>query len=136
MHVARRWEGDLFILLIHSDAVQNKKPGYFAGKETKVVDLRIACPSIFLRPHAQHGLLMFSRSRSLRGHDFYKRTVGIVKVSVVDALEWIGDGNLLTHANMYPSPVFDSGYHFMLDSLAVNNEERDIFGTIKVYTLS
>jgi hypothetical protein len=136
VHVARRKEGFLYLLLIHSDAAQNSKPGYYLGKETKVIDLRTACPSIFLRPHAQHGLLMFSRGANLTDHNFYKRTVGIVKIAVPDALEWIGDGNLLTHANMYPSPVFDTGYHYLLDSVAIDSCDRDVFGTIKVYTLS
>jgi hypothetical protein len=136
VHVARRWEGDLYILLIHSDATESIQPGYFIGEETELVDLRIGCPSIFLRPHAQHGLLACSRSGSLENHNFYRRTVGIVRVAVSDALEWIGSGNLLTHANMYPSPVYDFGYRFMLDALEIKNEDRSIFGTIKVYTLS
>jgi hypothetical protein len=136
VHVAKRKAGYLYLLLIHSDAVQNSKPGYYVGKETKVVDLRTACTSIFLRPHAQHGLLVFSRGSNLADHDYYKRTVGIVKIAVPDALAWIGEGNLLTHANMYPSPVFDTGYHFLLDSVAITSFDRDTFGTIKVYTLS
>lgn len=136
VHVARRQTGYLYVLLVHSDADQKSKPGYYLGKETKVIDLRTACPSIFLRPHAQHGLLIFSRGADLADHDFYGRTVGIVKVAVSNALAWIGDGNLLTHANMYPSPVFDTGYHYLLDSVAIDTCDRDIFGTIKVYTLS
>jgi hypothetical protein len=136
VHVAKREVGYLYLLLVHSDATQNSQPGYNLGKETKVVDLRTACPSIFLRPHAQHGLLMFCRGANLTDHDFYKRTVGIIKIAVPDALAWIGEGNLLTHANMYPSPVFDTGYHYLLDSVAINSCDCDTFGTIRVYTLS
>ena len=133
VQVIKRKDGYMYLLLIHSDATQSKIPGYFLGKETKLVDLRIGCPPAFLRPHAQHGLLAFARSPNIVDHNFYKRTVGIIKIAVPNALEWMGGGNLLTHANMYPSPVYDSGYRFLLDVLGVKNEDRKAFGTIKVY---
>lgn len=136
VHVTKRKDGYMYLLLIHSDANQSKIPGYFLGKETKLVDLRIGCPPAFLRPHSQHGLLAFSRSAKFEEHDFYKRTVGIVKIAVQDAWEWLGGGNLLTHANMYPSPIYDYGYRFLLDVLAVKNEDRKTLGTIKVYAVS
>jgi hypothetical protein len=136
VHVIKRKDGYMYLLLVHSDATQSKAPGYFVGKETKLVDLRIGCPPAFLRPHAQHGLLAFIRSTNVADHNFYKRTVGIVKIAVPDAWEWMGGGNLLTHANMYPSPVYDFGYRFLLDVLEVKNEDRKTFGTINVYAAS
>jgi len=136
VHVSKRKDGYMYILLIHSDTTPTKTPGYYLGKDTKLVDLRIGCPSIFLRPHAQHGLLALARSQELVDHNFYKHTVGIVKIAVQNALEWMGEGNLLTHANMYPSPIYDYGYRFLLDVLAVKNEDRKTLGTIKVYAVS
>lgn len=136
VHVSKRVDGDMYILLIHSDAIATPTAGYYLGKDTKLVDLRIGCPPMFLRPHAQHGLLALARGDNLKNHDFYKRTAGIVKISVQNALDWLGNGNLLTHANMYPSPVYDYGYRFLLDVLKVEDQDRKALGTIKIYAAS
>lgn len=48
-----------YVLLVAADISSRSrhKPGYFFGDNTELVDLRMAAPSVFLRPHAQHGLL-------------------------------------------------------------------------------
>ena len=57
-----------YILLIKVDEDRNlsARKGMMVGNITETVDLRIAVPSIFLRPHAQHGLLF--RMRGNGGH--------------------------------------------------------------------
>jgi len=52
-----------YIMLIGADISKRnrQKPGYYTGDNTELVDLRMAAPSIFLRPHAQHGLLFRTR---------------------------------------------------------------------------
>jgi FRG domain len=44
-----------YILLIAVDSEPGGAPGLLKGKSTELVDLRVTCPSIFLRPHAQPG---------------------------------------------------------------------------------
>lgn len=49
-----------YILLVATDAVTlcDDKSGVYEGVETKLVDLRKALPSYFLRPHAQHAYML------------------------------------------------------------------------------
>uniref|UniRef100_UPI003FEDA8E5 hypothetical protein n=1 Tax=Segatella copri TaxID=165179 RepID=UPI003FEDA8E5 len=50
------------------------------------VDLRKALPSIYIRPHAQHALVIKKR----------------------------GNGYLMTESNIFPSPSLDQGYNTLL----------------------
>ena len=54
-----------YILLIAADTVScsHDTPGYFPGRNTELVDLRMSAPSVFLRPHSQHERTGFSDER-------------------------------------------------------------------------
>jgi hypothetical protein len=96
--------------------------GYFQGSKTECIDLRIACPSVFLRPHAQHGVLFRMRGAvPMRPNDYSPRITGIIRIDLRDALKWLGDGKMLgTHA-LFPPPYYDDGYSFLLNCGFIGN---------------
>jgi hypothetical protein len=139
VYVRRRKPDDhfLYVLLVFIDAVESKSPGFYVGKEHDLVDLRTGAPSMFLRPHAQHGLLARCRGgQDIESNDFMRYVCGIIRVRLSDAYDWIGQGHLLTHINMFPSPMYDYGYAFLLEKTEVNIAEKATLGSIKLYTLS
>lgn len=124
LHFEQRTEskephGFAYILLISTDSksAQKSSPGVVIGKNTELVDLRVAAPSIFLRPHAQHGLLMRMRGdSSMRPLDYFPQVRGIIRISLVDALEWLGHGKMLGVHALFPPPFYDHGYDILLQS--------------------
>lgn len=114
-----------YILLI---AVPHKRSyigdGISVSKDCIVVDLRQALPSTFLRPHAQHGLLIRKRpgeqTDDVNLHDLTSNVVGILKIRIDRVRQWLGDGELLTQANLFPAPAFDHGYANLIN-------RKDIF---------
>jgi FRG domain len=106
----------VYILMIGANRNQTTVPGFFKGLHTEMVDLRIGCPSIFVRPHAQHGVLFRSVGNLIsRPPDYGNFVRGIIRADLRQALMWLGDGNLLnTHALM-PPPFYDQGYRILLD---------------------
>ena len=83
------------------------------------VDLRQALPSIFLRPHAQHGLVIRRKvhQRTSEGTDAYDMApavIGIIKIRIDKVHEWLGTGVLLTQDNLFPPPAYDYGYDLLL----------------------
>ena len=83
------------------------------------VDLRQALPSTFLRPHAQHGLVLRRKvhqpaSCSTDGYDMAPTVIGILKVRIDKVRDWIGSGELLTQSNLFPPPAYDYGYDLLL----------------------
>ena len=82
------------------------------------VDLRKALPSIYIRPHAQHALVIKKRVKHSDGSASYfymsKQVVGIIKVRIDIADNWVGNGYLMTESNIFPSPSLDQGYNTLL----------------------
>ena len=84
------------------------------------VDLRQALPSIFLRPHAQHGLVIRRKvhdtdaSKGVEAYDLAPIVVGIIKIRIDRVKQWIGTGELLTQNNLFPPPAYDYGYDLLL----------------------
>jgi FRG domain len=106
-----------YILLVAADAVapDPKKPGFYSGSNTELLDLRIAAPSVFLRPHAQHGLLMRRRGNTVeRPLDYSSQTRGILEIDLTDALEWLGNSTALSTHSLFPPPSYDNGYGNLL----------------------
>jgi hypothetical protein len=94
-----------------------QKPGYYFGENTELVDLRMAVPSVFLRPHAQHGLLFRCKgAANERPNDYSKQIRGIVRVSLKDALDWLGEGKIVGTHSLFPPPFYDNGYQILLES--------------------
>lgn len=108
-----------YILLVAAEisTINPLIPGLFTGKNTQLVDLRMAVPSIFLRPHAQHGVLFRQKGDTIaRPLDYFSSIRGIIRVALEDALRWLGTGPLLKTHLLFPPPVYDKGYEFLLSS--------------------
>lgn len=81
------------------------------------VDLRRALPSFFLRPHAQHALVIKRREVFIKTEtdsDMASQVLAVLKIRIDKANEWLGKGGLLTQKNLFPSPSVDHGYHTLL----------------------
>ena len=108
----------MYLLLICSDGINEDKnvPGLYKGDCTYTVDLRKAAPSTFLRPHAQHALLMRSKHLQTTEHlDLADRIVGIAKLKVDDCISWIGTNGLTSARNLFPPVNFDNGYGVLIE---------------------
>ena len=116
-----------YILLIKLDENRQLSPrkGMIVGTVTETVDLRIAVPSIFLRPHAQHGLLFRKIANRDHGRELdYSSTVqGIIRFDLQDGLDWLGQGSMHSIRSLFPPPYFDQGYRILLD---FDIEDKDI----------
>lgn len=117
-----------YILLIAvPDERGDNRDGIEIMNNMIVVDLRKALPSIFLRPHAQHGLVLRNRGKDSNNSDFYdisNNVVGILKIRIDRTNKWLGNGQLLTQDNLFPSPGYDYGYDLLLS-------RNDIFSQSK-----
>lgn len=124
MHFERRIpspeEQFAFILLVGVDiAGRNRyRPGYFYGLKTELIDLRMAAPSVFLRPHAQHGLLFRQKSVAGAGRslDYSSQIRGIIAVELSRALSWLGEGQMVSAHSLFPPPYYDAGYDILLNT--------------------
>lgn len=107
----------LYVLLIATpnDMVE-QLPGSFENQDFALVDLRKALPSFFLRPHAQHAYVIKVRDKEKADeYDLASQVVGIIKIRVDKADEWLGNGTLLTQSNLFPPPAIDQGYYTLLE---------------------
>lgn len=94
------------------------EPGVLRGRTTTVVDLRVAAPSLYLRPHAQHGLLISSTNYdSMTDIDLERFIVGWIRVDIGDALDWLGNGDLLSVHSLFPPPHYDFGFRKFLEKV-------------------
>lgn len=109
-----------YILLI---AVPFSNSRTFTGIQSSAdyieVDLRQALPSTFLRPHAQHGLVLRRKvhqptSCGTDAYDMAPAVIGIIKIRIDKVHEWMGNGELLTQNNLFPPPAYDYGYDLLI----------------------
>ena len=119
-----------YILLLESATTPdaNAGPGCYIDSNSATIDLRVAAPSQFIRPHAQHGLCL----QALSGHgkpktDFSELLCGIIRVDLEDALEWLGNGDLLSVHALFPPPPYDFGFQELLKNYP---EPSNIIGAI------
>jgi hypothetical protein len=109
----------IYLLLIGATNTSMTSPGYFPGPQTELVDLRVGTPSVFLRPHSQHAVLFrLKGDAGSRALDYSSALRGIIRVRLADAIQWLGDGLMLTPHYLFPSPVYDQGYHILLKANA------------------
>ena len=83
------------------------------------VDLRQALPSLFLRPHAQHGLVLRRKvhqptTANTDDYDMAPSIIGIIRIRIDRVHEWIGSGELLSQNNLFPPRAYDYGYDLLL----------------------
>jgi hypothetical protein len=121
LHFEHRKGADSFayILLIAADVADTSfaSPGLLIGRTTECIDLRVACPSLFLRPHAQHGVLFRMRGAGVRRPvDYGSEICGIIRIPLDDARSWLGEGSTLGAHGLFPPPYYDFGYRFFLNS--------------------
>lgn len=109
-----------YVVLLAMDATEGSAtPGFWRGPTTELTDLRVGVPSIFLRPHAQHGVLFRLRGGPERRElDYRSAVVGVIRVDLLDALDWLGQGSLLDVHALFPPPHYDFGYQILLETLS------------------
>lgn len=95
------------------------------------VDLRKALPSIYLRPHAQHALVIRRRDKGnieqkAEYYDMASQVTAILRVRIDRVAKWLGEGILLTQENLFPSPSIDQGYNNLLMHSETFKEPFDI----------
>lgn len=98
----------------------------FAGRG-RVTDLRESVPSYYLRPHAQHGLL-------IRPHedDYLNLELAALRIPLAKALDWLGSSVLLSPFAMFPPPSIDVGYRRLLEAAHVVPSSSSL-GSIDIY---
>lgn len=91
--------------------------GIYTSEDFYEIDLRQALPSTFLRPHAQHGWVIRKRlhyDARPANYDMATSVVGIIKIRIDRAKQWVGSGDLLSQDNLFPPPAYDNGYDILL----------------------
>lgn len=122
-------EEDLFqyiLLLAVPGKCKRINNGIFVSDNYYEIDLRQALPSTYLRPHAQHGLVIKKRPHDgdqIEKYDMATNVVGIIKIRIDRAKQWIGTGELLTQDNLFPAPSFDNGYDILLSRTDLFNDD-------------
>lgn len=123
-----------YVFLVATDAINpSDKHGVYLGLETKLVDLRKAVPSYFLRPHAQHAYML--RKVTPYPEDYSDLVIGIARIPTLLGLKWLGDNELLTVSSLFPAAYFDSGYAILLKRYP--EDEQGIarqYGSIQIIT--
>jgi hypothetical protein len=116
IHVVRRNVADggedfVYIVTVTMPGMMSeRRPGFYTSDDgTRVIDLRKAVPSFYLRPHAQHGLLV--RPHKENG----VLDLAALQIPLVRALEWLGSSVLLSPFGLYPPATVDGGYRRLLD---------------------
>jgi hypothetical protein len=88
---------------------------YTTSKDYEVIDLRKSLPSMYLRPHSQHGLLVRKKPRKSNRlittkSDMIDDVVTTIKINKSTALKWINYSRILSPDFLFPSVNFDYGY--------------------------
>lgn len=123
IHFERRranWDNQFaYIVLIGAENARSGVglPGLARGEQTELVDLRIGVPSLFLRPHSQHGVLFRMKgANGARPINYGSQIRGVIRTDLGNALEWLGNGSLLDVHSLFPPPAYDEGYRFLLST--------------------
>ena len=135
IHVIKTNSDYSYIILLASDAYRKRKvAGIYYGDRTVLNDLRKSTPSFYLRPHAQHAL-MLRKSAVLECTDYSDLIVGIAKIPVNVIWGWIGHSGLLSAQSIFPSPFYDTGYKDLLTYVKkIKPEAINTFGSIQYIT--
>lgn len=106
----------ILLAMPFSDGAKQSE-GISINGEFVTVDLRTALPSTFLRPHSQHGLVVRKKGADGNQSSYYdlsSQVVGILRIRIDRADQWLGSGSLLTSENLFPAPGIDYGYDLLL----------------------
>ena len=100
---------------LKKENLENAKDGEIA----EVIDLRMAIPSMYLRPHCQHALMVrkkinwSSPSMSIDLLNLQDHLVATLRIKTKDVLKWLGTSELLSNKYFFPSLDFDEGYKIL-----------------------
>ncbi|MGK2954935.1 MAG: FRG domain-containing protein [Solirubrobacterales bacterium] len=121
-HHARRdpnetYTPSAYITLLNAGAcVPTGQPGISRSAVARVADLRTAVPSVYVRPHAQHGLLIAAGSWSTETpHDLVHLEELVIEIPLRSALDWLGGGISLTPYVLFPPADHDEGFRRLLE---------------------
>lgn len=104
-----------YLILLAADKKEENN-GVVKGEDLITVDLRVALPSTFLRPHAQHGVILKKNlHKDNCDFDISNNVVGILKIRNDKAQMWLGDGELVKFNNLFPSQFHDYAYRILLE---------------------
>lgn len=102
-------EGKSFCYIVMVRVPKNPTPSL------QLIDLRSKYPSLYLRPHAQHGLLLKKDLKCLQENPSYADQIeGIIQMRLDSALSWLGESQTLSASMIFPSPVKDIGLQKLL----------------------
>jgi hypothetical protein len=101
--------------------------GYLMGDSLRLIDLRYAAPSVYLRPHAQHGLLV--APAKLDNSDGTIPVTAYLEIALTDALQWLGTGAMTSSYVLFPPAARDEGFRRLLRA----PEPPPILGNITYY---
>ena len=91
------------------------RSGHYSTDKAEVVDLRYCIPSFYLRPHAQHGLVMRMKTKTgATSIDFQESVEAVIRIDLSNALNWIKQDLLLSTRNLFPPPHIDTGLSLLL----------------------
>lgn len=100
-----------YLVLLATEYSPQNGQGISINSDTITIDLRSVIPSVFLRPHAQHGWIIRKNPHKPNDDcDLSANVVAILRIRIDYANEWLGSGELLSIGNLFPSPAFDQGY--------------------------
>lgn len=104
-----------YVVLLATDLPSKDCSGIVINDNVITIDLRAAIPSVFLRPHAQHGWVIKKNDNKYNSdYDLSESVIAILRIRVDLADEWLGAGELLSVGNMFPTPGIDQGYDVLL----------------------
>jgi hypothetical protein len=133
-HFERREDDDeggyAYILLLGAPRfwINRAYPGQYSDTDSQLIDLRVAAPSLYLRPHSQHALLMRRVSYAKSADtDLQNRVVGVIRIPLKLVKEWLGVGGLIGPSSLFPPPYYDRGYQQLLEHRPKHTDE---LGTI------
>lgn len=115
---AQENDGRAYVAVLKTGQLEDTgTPGYWVGASTRLIDLRYAVPSVYLRPHAQHGLLLEPRRMPAGTTGSMMCMVAAhLEIRLSDALAWLGEGAMLSPHVLFPPAARDEGYRRLLDS--------------------
>ena len=115
--------------------------GVFKSEDTTLIDLRVALPSYFIRPHAQHAYMLCKNIKETTDFSDTKNTdvsdliVGIARIPTKLGFDWLGDGEFLSVSGLFPSAYFDNGYAKVIKYYPRSTEDEiKHFGSIQIIT--
>ena len=120
--------GVYVIAVVMAGETQEVAPGLHLSQVSgRTIDLRRAVPSYYIRPHAQHGLLVRPRA-----DDMANLKMAAFRVELADALTWLGESLLLSAFGLYPPATVDDGYRQLLNATGKSTNIPGDLGYIDV----